>query len=388
MRSVRTSLLLSTGAFLVFLVAAALPSGAQSTTEITISYAAEADAAGIELNLADQLSIGGGVTHAELTSAGPRASGFGQGLLNVDQTRAETAAPPGGTDDASGGGTSQDIGGLLQLDLAGGTASSQSTVAGDLPSTANEASLGVAQIGANPAGNPLGAGFAITVSSFGTFADASTSSLTDVEASAGGDGVVIDITVDVDVLGAVSGLQDQVCSGLGDIPTVGGLLEDTCNDVFDTLTGQQPFAAITVGDSSVSCGWDGRRPVATGEASTITVELLGQEPIVVAPGQQASLADDTPLEIVAGAGVFTSSRVDGGDEEEDSVSARSSGAFLSLFAGQVELGLADATCGVSGLITSDTTISRTGAPVLPMLLGGAGIATLGVGLRRFLRRPR
>ncbi|HEX9823139.1 MAG TPA: hypothetical protein VGB51_01945 [Actinomycetota bacterium] len=391
MRSARSSLapFVVFGASMVVLVAAALPSPAQTTTTVTISYAAESDAAGVELNLADQLVIGGGVTHAEITAAGPKASGFGQGLLNVDQTLAESAAPGDeGPNEASGGGISESIGGLLTIDLAGGTASSESSVAGDRPSTANQARLAATQIAADPVANPLGAGFAITVSSFGTVADASARSATNVEARAGGDGVVISITVDVDVLGAVSGLQDQVCGGLGDIPAIGETLEDTCNDVFDTLTGQQPFAAITVGDSSVSCGWDGRRADADGEASTITVELFGQEPIVVDPGETVTVAEGTPLEITAGAGSFTEEAVNGGDEETDSVSARASGAFLSLFAGQVDLGLAVATCGVSGLITTDTEIARTGVPVLPMLLGGAGIAAAGVSLRRFLRRPR
>ena len=389
MRSARSSLSLIFGAVLVFLIGGALPSPAQTTTTVTISYAAQADAAGIQLNLADALVIGGGVTHAEITAAGPKASGFGQGILNVDQTRAESSAPGDeGPNDASGGGTSQNVGGLLQIDLGGGNASSASSVQGDLPSTASSAGLGAAAIAADPVANPLGAGFEISVAAFGTSAEAGATSETDVEASAGGDGVVISVTVDVDVLGAVSGLQDQLCDGLGDVPVIGGDLEDTCNDVFDTLTGQQPFAAITIGDSAVSCGWDGNRPFASGEASTITVELFGQDPIVVAPGESVTVAEDTPLEISAGAGVFTSDETNGGDEEEDSVSARASGAFASLFAGQVELGMADATCGVSGLITTDTTIARTGAPVMPMLLGGAGIAAAGFSLRRFLRRSR
>ena len=50
------------------------------------------------------------------------------------------------------------------------------------------------------------------------------------------------------------------------------------------------------------------------------LEVLGQDPIVVAPGETVVLAEGTPLEIRAGAGVVTEDVRDGGDGEKDAPS--------------------------------------------------------------------
>lgn len=378
------------GSALLVVVLTTAAGMAQSTEVTTVAFAAEADAAGISLELAPGTgpTIAGAVSHAEITSDGPKAAGFGQGLANVPQTRAETEAPPGGQESASGGATNQDIGGLLVLDLAGGTAESESRLSADLPVSESRAGLGVASIAADPAANPLGAGFEIGVGAFDSTASAEASDVTDITAASTASGIVVGITVDVDVLGAIGGLQDQVCDSVSQVPGIGAELEAACDDLFGTATGQQPFAELTIGESLAACGWDGQRPDATGQAATVRLEVLGQDPIEVAPGETVTIAEGTPLEIGAGAGSFEKEAENGDPGDEDSVSARAAGAFLSLFAGQVLVALGDSTCGLSGQVTTEEVIARTGGEVLPVLLGGSALAAAGYGLRRFLRPRR
>lgn len=378
------------GSGLVLVVLTTASGAAQSTQETTIAYAAESDAAGLAIELAPGTgpTIAGAVSHGEIASAGPEAAGSGQGVANVPQTLAESQAPPGGRETASGGALNQNVGGLLTVDLAGGTAESESRIRSGLPFTENRAGLGASLIAADPTANPLGAGFEVEIGAFDSTASAEAADLTDVTAAATASGVVVGITVDVDVLGAIGGLQDQVCDSIAQVPGIGGDLEVACDDLFNTATGQQPFAVLTIGESQAACAWDGQRPGATGQAATVRLEILGQDPIEVAPGETVTVAEGTPLEIGAGAGSFEDEVENGGEGEEDSVSARAAGAFLSLFAGQVNLALGDSTCGLSGQVTTEEVIARTGGQILPVLLGGSALVAAGYGLRRFVRARR
>jgi hypothetical protein len=376
----------------VLAAASVAPGGAQETEETTITYAAEADTAGVSIALGgDAFTFAGALTHSELSSDGPAASGFAEAVSGADPTRADSSAPPDEQSDAASSPQSGGVPNVIEGTVGAGNAHSESEAEDGTPSTLNTADVGVVQI---TAGTEAVIRFDVTISPLSTRSSATATSSTDIRAAASGEGVLLKATLDAGVLSELPDLeelQETFCGGLGTVPQVGESLQEQCNELFDNLegiTGPVVIAEITLGANEVECTWNGRAPGADGSASAARIEVLGEEVVDIAPGEEVVLGEGTPLEFRAGAGTYSEEVNNGGTEEEDTATARATGGFASLFGGQVEFAIGDSTCGVSGLVTSEPIIPRTGGEMLPVLLGGSALAAAGLSLRRYLRAPR
>lgn len=369
---------LTAGTALFLALAFVAPGGAQSTQEVTISYSAQADTAALELDLGGgALTLSAATTGSEVTSDGPSASGFGQVIEGDDSTRSATEAPPDESADATAAAQSlADPADLFALDVAAGESSSESEAEDGTPSTDNAATLGDILITQGTGATVFDFSVSITALDSDSRAKANNSPMASASASA--TGAVIDVQVDA------SQLTAEVCTALGNVPGVGDQLETQCNTLAQQVE-LQDFLSATVADGEVDCSWADSKPAATGSAQLVDLSVLGQ-PVPIEIGEEVTIAGGTPLETTVGAGAFSKTVQNGGLEEEDTATARASGAFLELFAQEIVFNLGDATCGVAGLVESAEVIARTGGEILPVLFGGAALAGAGYGLRRFLKR--
>lgn len=370
---------LTAGTALFLAVAFVAPGGAQSTQEVTISYSAQADTAALELDLGGgALTLSAATTGSEVTSDGPSASGLGQVIEGDDSTRSATDAPPDESADATAAAQSlADPGNLFALDIAAGESSSESEAEDGTPSTANAATVGDLLLTEGTSG---AFPFSVSVTALDSDSRAKANNSPMASASGSATGAVIDVQVDA------SQLTAAVCDALGQIPVVGGQLETECDNlVGGAPQGLQDFLSATIADGEVECTWADSKPAADGSAQLVDLSVLGQ-PVPIEIGEEVTIAGGTPLESTIGAGAFSKTVQNGGVEEEDTATARASGAFLELFGQQIVLNLGDATCGVAGLVESAEVIARTGGEILPVLFGGAALAGAGYGLRRFLKR--
>ena len=368
---------------LALAAAVAGPGGAQTTTETSIAYAAESSSAGIKVAItppgapAPAGGIFGAATDAEITSDGPSAKGRADALALLpaaSPVSAVTEAPPdSGKKSATSPIPAITIPSVGTVAALQGTATSESEAQDESPSSANEATVGALSISVNtlPALPVLGTVSAsVNVAQMKTHANAQAPKEKNVSADAGSAGVAISADLDITGLSAVCGL----------IPVP--QLQTACG----SLAGTGQVINIVAGPSTVGCTWNGKQAACDGSASTATVTLAGQAPVTVAPGQTATIPDADPflVRVIAG---------DANDTVEgDSGSIIAAGLSIELIGtsranpGLIQIAIGESTAGVSGEITTDETIARTGGPLLPLFFGGTAFIAAGYGLRRFLKR--
>lgn len=362
----------------------AAPGGAQAPS---VSYAAEADGTGFNLALQGEDVITLSITHAELDSA-PTVSGLADAFVQLGGARVETSAPPDDAQDTTAGPGTVGQPGLLEATVGILNASSASEAADGDPSGENNASVASVGVTAGPQGIlEAVAGTGIIETNADVSAEgANVSAVADIPL------VTISVSVEASALQTLNDetqLQDTLCPGLGDILPV---LEETCNGLFETATGSQPVADITVLPSNATCTWDGSTPAADAAGAVASISLLGQEPIIVDVGEAVTIAEGTPLEITVGAGTESTQVNDDPNNEDDEATGRATGAFVELLDSTVELAFSDATCAVAGSAVvpvqprEEPPLPRTGGPVVPLLAAGSALAAAGLGLRRFLKR--
>jgi hypothetical protein len=364
--------------------ALAAPAPAQQTTETTITYAAESASAGIYLAITPPgeeepaAAISGAATEGNITSDGPAAAGQADVLavLGESPAQATTSAPPDASDSVTSPIPEIEVPGVATIGILQGEASSASEATDGLPSTENDASFSGAEIDLiGPELGPLGlVTGAVDIAAATTFADAGASAETDVEGAAGSSGLAIGLDLNIEIL-------SQVCANLPEGP-----LQDACNSLAEQ---EGPVVAnISLGTSDVSCAWDGESADCDGNAALAVIELLGQSPIEVSPGETVTLPPEGPFLIRVSAGSFSEEVSD----DPDSGSAIATGISVELLGqdpnlpGLVTLALGQSTAGVSGAVDVEKVIPRTGGPVLPILLGGSALVAAGLGLRRYLKR--
>ncbi|MGH2723553.1 MAG: hypothetical protein ACRDI0_04665 [Actinomycetota bacterium] len=372
------------GAGVLAFGALAAPAPAQQTTQTTITYAAESASAGLYLAITPPgesepaAAIAGASVEGSITSDGPAAAGSADALAILGETpvHAASSAPPDESDSASSPIPAIDIPGVATIGVLQGEASSSSEAEDGLPSTENAASFsGVTiDVGAVDLG-PLGTvGGEVTVTEASTSAGAGADADTDVGAGAGSSGIALGADVDISLLG-------ELCANLPPGP-----LQDACNSIAD----QEGPAILDValGVSEVSCGWDGDAADCDGSAALAVIELLGQEPITVSPGQTVTIPEDGPFLVRASAGTFSKET----SQDPDSASGIATGISVELLGsdpalpGLITVQLGQSTAAVSGDVDTERIIPRTGGPVLPILLGGSALVAGGLTLRRYLKR--
>ncbi len=381
---------------------AAVPVAAQQTevtTETTISFAANSSSEGFLLAITPPdepepaVAVTAATTEGRITSDGPGAEGFGEvaSLLGETAGRAETSAPPDDTDHAQSNVPSIDVPldplGAVQLGVIQGDADSASEAEDGLPSTENDATFSGVTIDAGlELPDPLGSvGADIGILESDTFSNAAATGERHVRAEAAATGLSINANLDVEGLAAL-------CAELPSEPID---LRSACEALVGVNGESEPLLLdITLGPSRVGCTWNGTADEADcdGEAMLATIELLGQDPIEVAPGETVTIPPDPaptdPFVVRISAGTF---------EEESgtnptSASAVASGLSVELLGaeasgpGLITLQIGQSTAAVSGKVETKRIIARTGAPLLPILLGGTVLVAAGVGLRRFLKR--
>ena len=363
-------------------VVAAVPGAAQVTTVTTIKYAATSSSAGVTLAVtppgapAPAAGVFGAGTRAEVSSDGPSASGKADALAVLTQSpvTADTKAPPDEEKTANSPLQVINVPGVGTIGGLQGTASSTSEAKDETPSTANTATFGAVKVslGALPALPVLGTvGGTINVADMRTTSDAEAPKPTTVLANAASDGVVVSADLDISGLSAVCGLIP--------IPQ----LQQACN----SLATPSQLISVTAGPSDVLCSWDGRNADCDGGASSATITLAGQAPVVVQPGQEVVIPPTGEQFLVrVRAGTF-SETVDG-----DQGSAISTGISVELIGtaranpGLITVAIGQSTAGVNGEITTERTTAPTGGGLLPFFLGGSALAAGGFGLRRYLKR--
>ncbi len=216
-------------------------------------------------------------------------------------------------------------------------------------------------------------GGSVSIAAADTHADAAAAADTNVAAEAGSSGVAIGLDANIAALG-------ELCANLPPGP-----LQDACNSLADQ---QGPVLAnVSVGTSDVSCGWDGDAADCDGSAALVVIEVLGQDPVEVAPGETVTIPEEGPFLIRASAGAFSEET-----QGPDSASAIATGVSIELLGadpalpGLITLQLGQSTAAVSGEVEVERVIPRTGAPLAPIFVGGSALVAAGWGLRRFLRR--
>lgn len=367
----------------IVLAALAVPAPAQQTTETTTSYAAESSSAGLYLAVTPPgdeepaVAILGAGTEGSITSDGPAAAGQADVLAvgGESPVQATTSAPPDETNSAQSP-IDAIVTEVATIGALQGEASSASEAEDGLPSTENYAGftgvgidLGLPELG------PLGTvGGSVTVAAASTRADAAAPADTDVSAEAGASGLAIGLDLDISAL-------EELCANLP-----AGPLQDACNSVGQQ--GAPVLADVSLGVSEVSCGWDGDASDCDGSAALVVIELLGQDPVEVAPGQTVTIPEEGPFLIRASAGSFAEENT----PDSDSASAIATGVSVELLGadpalpGLLTVQLGQSTAAVSGNVEEESVIARTGAPLAPIFIGGSALVAAGLGLRRFLRR--
>lgn len=366
------------------LAAAAAPAPAQQTTETTTTFAAESSSAGLYVAVTPPgdeepaVAIVGAGTEGSITSDGPAAAGQADALAVAGESpvQATTSAPPDETDSAESPIAAREIPNVGTIGPLQGQASSASEAEDGLPSTENDGSFGGVEIDLGlPELGPLGTvGGSVTVASASTHADAAATADTDVGADAGSSGVSIGLDIEISVL-------EQVCANLP-----AGPLQDACNSL--AQQDAPVLADVSVGASDVGCGWDGEAANCDGSPALVVIELLGQDPVEVAPGQTVTIPEEGPFLIRASAGTFAKETA----SDPDSASAIATGVSVELLGqdpalpGLLTVQLGQSTAAVSGEVQEERVIARTGAPLAPIFIGGSALVAAGLGLRRFLRR--
>ncbi|MDQ4006445.1 MAG: hypothetical protein M3135_09160 [Actinomycetota bacterium] len=381
-----TRIVLVSGASLVFAAALAAPGGAQdagddeSTTETSISYAAESDSAGVQLAITPPgattpaAGVFGAATESSVSSDGPSAKGKADALAVLTQSpvTATTEAPPDDEKNATSPVPAITIPSVGSIAALQGTATSKSEAEDENPSTTNTGTFGALSANLNtlPAIPGLGAVSAgVNVTQMKTSSEAAAPNAADVSAAAVSDGVVISADLDIELL-------QNVCSAIT-VPQ----LQQACN----TLTSQGQLLSVTVGPSNVSCAWDGKEADCEGEASTATINIAGTVQ-TVDPNQTVTIPDADPFLVRVRAGSFNET-VEGGTG-----SAISSGISVELIGqtranpGLVTLAVGQTTAGVNGEVETRDIIARTGGTLLPLLFGGSALVMAGYGLRRYLKQ--
>ncbi|HEX2031504.1 MAG TPA: hypothetical protein VHL78_08905 [Actinomycetota bacterium] len=368
----------------VALAAAAAPAPAQQTTETTTTYAAESSSAGLYVALTPPgeeepaVAIVGAGTEGSVTSDGPAAAGQADALALAGESpvQATTSAPPDESDSAESPIPAIEIPNVGTIGALQGQASSSSEAEDGTPTTENDAGFAGVDIDlALPELGPLGTvGGSVSVAQASTQADAGAPQDTDVAAEAGSSGISVGLDVDISVL-------EQLCANLP-----AGPLQDACNSL--AQQDAPVLADVSVGVSDVRCGWDGESADCDGSGAVVVVELLGQDPVEVAPGQTVTIPEEGPFLVRASAGAFTEETT----SNPDSASAIATGVSVELLGadpalpGLVTVQLGQSTAAVSGDVEEERVIARTGAPLAPIFLGGSALVAAGLGLRRFLRR--
>jgi hypothetical protein len=383
MRGRGTRTLLAVAASFPLVLGIAAPGAA--TTETTVAFAGQARTAAVILSIGGETgeSFSLAATESNVTSQGPASSGSGQVVGGVAETGASTDAPPSENATAGFLGESGDVGGIISYDIGAGEANSAS-VANGAVSTENDATVGEITLGLVPPINGESLfDFEVSITALTSASSAEGKPKPTATASASATGAVV--TLQIDPTDLADEATDPICAGLGELNQD---LGTACGTLFDTTQeGLADFLSATIADGECTTAWNGSTPSANGAAQLIDLTLLGEE-IALVEGQELVIGEGTELESRIGAGAFTSNLKDGGTGEEDAASARATGALVELLGGQIALALGDATCGVSGKISTEAVIARTGANPAPLLAGGTALAAAGYGLRRFLRRGR
>lgn len=376
------------GASFVLSLFAAVPGSAQpkdggKTIETDISYAAKSSAAGLTVALTPPGATGpaagvfGASTNAEITSDGPKATGKADALAVLTQSpvSASTTAPPDSDKTATSPIPALTVPGVGSLAALQGTANSKSEAEDGLPSTDNAStftatSLSIPALPALPVLGTIGGG--VTIGAAESKATAGATKETQTASSAATTGISIRADLDVSGLSAI-------CSVLP-----AGPLRDACN----SLATPAQVVNVAVGPSNVDCTWNGVTADCTGAAAVATVTLAGQAPQTVSPGQTVTIPPTGPFLVRVKAGAFNKTTA----ENPDSASGIASGISVELIgqdpaqAGLLTVAIGQATASLSGEITQREVIAATGGPLLPAFAGGAVLVTGAVGLRRFLRR--
>ena len=384
------------------------PGGAQTTTETTISYAADSSSTGFLLAITPPdsdpaFAVTAAATEGSITSDGPAASGSAEVAALADESagRAATDAPPDETAQEQSSipaAASIPLGplGTVGVGAIQGEAESASEAEDGLPSTENDASFSGAEIDLGlTLPEPFGAvGGNVTVLGGSTASDAAAAGERDVSASAVATGLEVSANLDIELLA-------QVCAQLPPGP-----LQDACESLVGPDQNQPAAIDVTLGSSDVECSWNGDAADCTGDAAAATIRVLGQEPVEVAPGETVTIPPDpgpndpflvrVALGTVDTGGGGTDSAGGGSGVSETTstyeASAVATGLSVELLGpaasgpGVVTLEIGESTAGISAKVATREIIARTGGTVLPLLLGGAMLVVLGVGLRRYLKR--
>ena len=372
-------LALVTGTSLVLAAAFAVPSGAQNTTETTITYAAESDTAGVQIAITPPGSttpaagIFGASTDAAVSSGDPRASGSAEAIAVLTQApvSAVTEAPPDDEKSATSPIPVIPIPSVGSIAALQGTAVSASEAEDDSPSTSSTGTFGALALNLGLTGIPgLGdVGGSVNVAQMSTTATGQAPKATNVSATAASQGVLISADLNIELL-------QTVC---GTIPVQ--QVAQACN----ALAGEGQVLSVNVGPSNVECAWDGKKADCDGAAQTATINIAGTTQ-VVQPGQTVTIPDADPFLVRVRAGSFQEA------VEGDEGSAISSGISVELLGqtranpGLVTFAVGQSTAGVSGQIEVDDVIARTGGSLLPLFFGGTALVLTGYGLRRYLKR--
>jgi len=358
--------------------------GAKPTVQTDISYAANSAAAGVTVALtppgATEPAAGvfGASTNAEITSDGPAANGKADALAVLTQSpvSASSKAPPDAPEDTANSPVpALTVPGVGSLAALQGTANSKSEAEDGLPSTENTSTftattLSIPALPSLPVLGIIGGG--VTVGGSESKATAGATAETQTTAASNTTGLSIRADLDVSGLGTV-------CNALP-----AGPLRDACN----SLATPAQVINVTVGPASVTCTWNGANADCEGSAAAATVTLAGQAPQTVAPGQTVTIPPTGPFLVRVRAGAFAETT----GQDPPSASGIASGISVELVGqdparpGLLTVAIGQATASLSGEITQREVIAATGGPLLPALAGGAILVIGAVALRRYLRR--
>ncbi|MFN2543095.1 MAG: hypothetical protein ABR600_00795 [Actinomycetota bacterium] len=353
------------------------------------TYAATADAGGITISIAGN---GGslGEAHARIDS-GPKASGSGAGIAQA--AVAESSAPPNSAPKTAGP-VDQSFGDpqVGTITVTGLKGTSASAVTDGDPSTQNHGEAGGIGVTLTPGGTSLAgiSTFAMSVDANASVTRAADGSPV-VTSTAHSSGIDITLTIGDTVLSPVCDLLPEP-------------LKTLCNNAVGQTGPLAPVVEVLVGPADVTCGFDGSTDTAAvqhASAAVVTVRVLGQDAVSVAPGQTVDLLAGTPGHIHVVAGDAATS------EQAGSAAATADAMRLDLFDDPlpaVTIAGIEASCGVSGAEpagpgrptpgpterppTPTPPIPRTGAPLIPIYGFGAFLLALGLSLRLMVIRRR